>query len=113
MKKLLLLLLLPLAAYAQDLQTGNTFSDGDTVNAASLNNAINNATILPSFLSGKGAGTHVATDLMLFYQGGTTSLKTVTLSSAFDLGLSFSTRTANTFLAGPGVAGAAAAAPTW
>ena len=111
MKRLLLLLLLPLVVQAQDLQTGVTWSDGDTVNAAGLNNSINNATILPTFLSNKGSSSPISSDLFLFYQGGTTSLKQTTLGSLFSLGLSYNTKTANTFLSGP--TSGSAAAPTF
>lgn len=113
MKRILLFLFLPLSVYAQDLQTGNTFTDGDTVNAAVLNNAVNNATILPTFLSNKGAGTPAPTDLFLFYNGGSTSLKQSSLSSLFSLGMSFNTQNALTVFAGPGTSGATATNPTW
>lgn len=107
MKRLALLLFLPLAAYAQDLSTGNNFTDGDTVNAAALNNSINNATILPTFLSNKGSGAPISSDLFLFYQGGTTSLKQASLGSLFSAGLGFSTKNANTFYSGPASGGSA------
>ena len=113
MKRLFLFLFLAGMASAQDLQTGVTFSDGDTVNAAALNNAVNNATILPSFLANKGVSTPISTDTFLFYQGGTSSLKQASLAQLFDTSLSFNTRNANNFLAGPGTSGAGAAAPTW
>jgi len=105
--------LLAVAARAQDLQTGNTLVDGVQYHAADFNNMVNSGTILPTFLSGKGAGTPVSTDLCLFYQGGSSSLKQTTLSSLFSQGLSFNTQTALTVLAGPGISGASAAAPTF
>lgn len=112
MKRLLfVLLLIPLLGRAQDLQTGVTFADGDTVNAAALNNSINNATILPTFLYNKGSGSPASSDLFLFYQSGTSSLKQATLATLFTAGLNFTPHAANTFWAGP--SSGSAATPTF
>ncbi len=40
---------------ASDLTTGYTFTDGQTVYAANLNAAVNNAVISPAFITGKSA----------------------------------------------------------
>jgi hypothetical protein len=114
MKKLLLLFLIPLALQAQDLQTGVTFTDGMTVHAADLNNAVNNATILSSFLSSKGSAAPLTTDKFLFLQNSSSSLKAVTLADLLTAGSvvnTTTTRSANTVFSGP--ASGAAAAPTF
>jgi hypothetical protein len=64
-----------------DIQTGVTFVDGQEVNAAVLNNAINNATILAAFYSGKTPSTPAAGDLLVFFQTATGTLKSSLVSS--------------------------------
>lgn len=114
-KKLLFpLLLIASLGYAQDIQKGVTFSDGMTVHGADLNNAIDNATILPTFYSAKGNGTPLTSDNILFYQGSTSTIKKVTLADLLTAGHALdltTTRTANFVLAGP--ATGSAAAPTF
>lgn len=100
--------------FAQDLQTGVTFSDGMTVHAADLNASINNATILETFISNKSTATPLTTDRLLFDQVSTSSLKTVTVADLMVAGNALSTSTVrgvNTVLAGP--ASGSSAAPTF
>jgi hypothetical protein len=67
-----------------DVQSGETFVDGQTFNAARANNAVNGATILPAFLSGKAAILHgavvPANDLVLIYQASSSLLKKITIA---------------------------------
>ena len=57
-----------------DIQKGKTFTDtppGNTVAAADLNNLVDNATILPSFVGEKPAAAPDPADSMLIYQAST------------------------------------------
>jgi hypothetical protein len=72
-------------AYAGDILTGTTFSDGQTVTAALLNNAVNNATIQPAFISGQGSASPASTDQIVFYQTSGGTLKKSTLSNLLAL----------------------------
>lgn len=114
MKKLVLLLLIAGSAYAQDIQKGVTFTDGMTVHGADLNNAIDNAVILPTYFSAKGTGTPLTTDPVLFYQASTSTVKQVTLANLLTAGNALNlttTRQPNFFLAGP--ANGSPVAPTF
>jgi hypothetical protein len=117
MRKYLLALFLTVAlshSYAQDLSKGHTFTDGDTVHASDLNTLVDSATILPTFLSNKATATPLTTDIFLFDQASTSTLKTVSLANLLGAGsavVTTTTRTANTFLGGPN--SGAAAAPTF
>lgn len=101
-------------SYAQDISKGHTFADGDTVHAADLNTLVDSATILETFLANKGEATPLTTDYFIFDQASTNSLKKVSLANFLVAGHAFdttTTRTANTFFAGP--ASGAVAAPTF
>jgi len=117
MKRTLAVALLSLVLnhiYAQDISKGVTFTDGMTVHASDLNTAIDNATILSTFYSGKGAGTPLTTDSLLFHQASTSTLKSVSLANLMTAGNAVNTstvRAANTVLAGP--TSGSSAAPTF
>jgi hypothetical protein len=117
MKRILSVLFVTLAlqsSYAQDISKGVTFTDGMTVHGADLNNAIDNATILPTFFSTKGSATPLTTDLLLFHQNSTSTIKQATVATVMTAGNALNTTTtqsAKTFYGGP-TAGSAAA-PTF
>lgn len=69
---------------AADLQSGEVFADGQSVTGARLNNSVNGAIILPSFISNKTNTAMVDADSVLFYQAGGDALlrSTITLFKA-------------------------------
>lgn len=71
MKRILFLLLAALLpAHGADLQRGVTFSDGQRITAAELHELVDDAVILPSFISGQSAASSLAGgDLLLMYSG--------------------------------------------
>jgi len=101
-------------AYAQDMSKGHTFTDGDTVHAADLNTLVDGATILHTFISNKAVTTPLTSDLFIFDQASTNTLKAVSLASLLTAGNALDTstvRAANVFYGGP-ISGASAA-PTF
>lgn len=79
-----------------DLQSGESFADAQSFNAARANNAVNAATILPAFITGKSADIPIAVDTIVFYQDSSSSLKKTTLSNLLTLIGTNNTFTGNT-----------------
>lgn len=69
-----------------DINTGTTWADGEEVNAARLNNMLNDAVIEPEFVSTKPTATPASTDKVLFYQATTDTLKVAPISSVVQVG---------------------------
>ena len=92
----------PLVA-SQDIQTGVTWADGQEVTAAQLNNTLNDATILPTFYSGKPSGSPGLIDFVLYLDHVTNALK---LSTIDDVNVKVPVG-ANLFLGGPPTVGSA------
>jgi hypothetical protein len=66
---------------SQDILTGTFWSDGQEVTASELNNMVNNATIQPTFFSGKAIVPPIKTDTLMILQGNTGQLKQSTISA--------------------------------
>lgn len=82
MKRLpLLILFLAGAAQAADLSTSQNFSDGDTINAAKLNNIIGQAAILPGSIGDRSVATPISTDYVNFLQGSSGLIKKTTVAN--------------------------------
>ena len=64
---------------SQDIQTGVTWADGQEVTAAQLNNTLNEATILPTFYSGKPSASPTLLDFVLFLDHATGDFKLATV----------------------------------
>jgi hypothetical protein len=61
-----------------DLQSGETYVDGQTVDASRLNNMINGADALPGLISGQASATPAGADEVLLLKGGVLKRATVT-----------------------------------
>lgn len=68
-----------------DISGGETFVDGQTVNASRLNNDLSSATILPAFVSAKPTTTPVTGDRALLYQASGGILIAPTLTDILNL----------------------------
>lgn len=79
-----------------DLQSGESFANGQSFDGARANNAINGATILPGFITGKSADVPITVDTIVFYQDSSSSLKKTTLSNLLTLIGTNNTFTGNT-----------------
>jgi hypothetical protein len=78
----LALFALAYGASASDITTGESFVDGQTVHASDLNAMVNNATINPTFVSGKPIQTvPTAADYFLFYSPASGILERETLQA--------------------------------
>jgi hypothetical protein len=85
------ILLLCLSVNASDMNPGTTFQDGQTVHAADLNGLVGNATINPTFVSGKPIQANpTVADYFLFYLPASGILERETLGSIFNSTLPFS-----------------------
>jgi hypothetical protein len=71
------------------LQSGETYADGQTVNAARLNNTVNLATALPGLITDQGSVTPVPADQVLLHQASSGQLKRSTLSAVALAGATF------------------------
>jgi hypothetical protein len=72
-----------------DIQKGVTFHTGDEVTNSSLNNLVDDAIILPGFISSKPVGSPAQGDKFVFFKSANQSLAAVTLNgliSAFPRG---------------------------
>jgi hypothetical protein len=64
---------------ANDISAGQTFVDGQSVNAARLNSHVNDSTILPGFISGKTEQTPLAaTDSVPYYSSAGSNILRIT-----------------------------------
>jgi hypothetical protein len=63
------------------LQSGETYADGQTVNAARLNNTVNLATALPGLITDQGSVTPVPADQVLLHQASSGTLKRATIGT--------------------------------
>jgi hypothetical protein len=68
-----------------DISRGETFVDGQSVTGTRLNAHVDNATILPAFISAKGAGSPALSHKTIVYDG--TNLIAPTLTTLFGLQL--------------------------
>jgi hypothetical protein len=96
----LIIFSLPVVVAAADLSTSQTFSDGDTVNAAKLNNIIGQASINGSAIDGKSSASPISTDEILFYQLSSSALKKATVSSLLSGSFASPTFTGNVINSG-------------
>ena len=64
-----------------DIQTGETFADGQTFTGARANKAVNEAVIKPDFVDSKELATPVAGDHLVFRQASSGLLKKTTVTS--------------------------------
>jgi len=68
-----------------DIAGGDSFADGQTVNAARLNNMTNNAVIQAAFISGKAGVTPVGADSLVIFQASSSALKKAAVSALLAL----------------------------
>lgn len=69
-----------------DIQSGETFVDGQTVNAARLNNDLASAVILPTFVTAKAATSAVGADSIVFVRASDGLLYKTTVGQLAALG---------------------------
>jgi hypothetical protein len=63
------------------LQNGEVFADGQTVNAARMNNTVNLATALPGLITDQGSVTPATADQLLLHQASSGLLKRATIGT--------------------------------
>jgi len=64
-----------------EIAGGEVFADGQTVNAARLNNHVNGAVIQPGLITDKSAVTPAGNDYVLLYQSSSLALKKATVTN--------------------------------
>lgn len=68
-----------------DISKGTTFVDGSSYHATSFNNLVDDATILPAFVSAKPATSPATDDKVLLYDASGTALIAPTVADVLDL----------------------------